>query len=208
MQRHEDRVRERADDLALRSSTCASMKSARRSSTCSSVPDASPARDHVHVERGKTLGAARAPWRSSCPRSACSRTMVEHALQLLVLDLLDQRAERLDERDARANERGELPRDASRRRAATAPEELRRSMSRVRLAPAAALLLGRDGEQDAVAPQSCARRTFGFSASRTPATGLPVDDDEAAVLEDGHGSPARSTATSSCGGRRAPPRRW
>ena len=67
-----------------------------------------------------------------------------------------------------------------------APKNAKKSMSRLRLG-FGGLLLGGDGEQDPVLAQQRRAATFGFSASRTPFTALPVRDEDAAVLEDGHG---------------------
>src|SRR5205814_8009498 len=97
--------------------------------------------DHVDVERGEDLGVLgeRVGERRSLvhllPHDA------EDALEARVLDLLDQRGERIDQGDARADEGGELPGGNGRSWPDTRePKTWRRSTSRERPWPLSSIL--------------------------------------------------------------------
>ncbi len=93
-----------------RSRAWLSVKSASRTSTISSAPDDSPARIMFTYSVAKTLGCAA---ERVGERGALVHPLLHVAettrFMLLVVDLLDERAERLDERDAGVDQHRQLP---------------------------------------------------------------------------------------------------
>ena len=107
---HDDRIDHRALDLRLELLR-ASRKSARRVSTSSRLPATSPARTIDTNSSSNSFGCFASASASDEPSLTAVRTSASGALKPDVRDLLDQRAERLGERDARAEQRRHLARE-------------------------------------------------------------------------------------------------
>lgn len=108
----------------------------------------------------------------------------ERALELLVLDLLDERVERLEERDAGADQRGELAREHRDVGGGGAPQELEELDVPLGLG-FGNLALGGDREEHAVLAQRAPQglRVLGVADALHRFAGA---DEDASILEDGH----------------------
>ena len=200
---HDDRVDHRALDLRL--SFCAP-RGSRRGATgprrgCRRPRRRGPSR---RTARRTASGASRARRRASEPSLTAARTSESGALKRTFVDLLDERAERLGERDARVQQRRQLARErrdldlldaAEDRRRGRRPADRPPFVAFVRLRRLAALATARTLVTNTPSLRSTWRSAFGDSASCTPSTFLPLGA-EALVRVHRHISPCspRSSA--------------
>ena len=166
-----------------------SMKSASRSSTASSVPDASPARDHVHVERReRRLGCASSAFAKLVPSFRLSRTLVRTRFSCSFSTCSMSASSDSTSGTPAPHQRRELARHDRDVGWSTAPaKSAKRSMLASWPSPSRSLSSVASVSRTP-SLRSSARSALAFSASRTALDGLAAADEDAAVLEDGHGS--------------------